>query len=147
MYLYRKPSYSLSSFYPNLFKRIKLLILKFPTPVHTTRGIILHSMMEKSRALLALTNPYGVALTIRLSSTSALPQPVIKKQRKSKQKWGGITRDPYKTFQKRKDNERSYQQSKIPLKSEERSLREMDYPLNLQSIGKYYVFLMACKLT
>ncbi len=66
----------------------------------------------------------------RLSSTSTATK------KKSKQKWGGITRDPYKTFQKRADMKRMYDQAKIPLKSEERSIRDLDYPLNIDSLGR-----------
>ena len=71
-------------------------------------------------------------LLVRSASVSAaLPR------RRSKQKWGGITRDPYKTFQRRKEGARQNKQSKTPLVSDERNIQQMDYPLNLQSLGKF----------
>lgn len=90
-------------------------------------------------ALSTLSSRQGTAL-----STLSFLQPVrltsnLASRKKSKQKWGGITRDPYKTFQKRADHKRMYEQMKIPLKSEERSLREMDYPINFDSLGAFYI--------
>ena len=52
-----------------------------------------------------------------------------------KQKWGGITRDPYKTLQKKLQRKSAERHTKIPLKSEERALRDMQYPLNLTTLG------------
>ena len=83
----------------------------------------------------------------RLSVTSANSSvPILLIPRRGgKQKWGGITRDPYKTFQKRLDRQRIYEQSKVPLKSEERALRDMDYPLNFQSLGGFFFsFMYVC---
>jgi hypothetical protein len=57
-------------------------------------------------------------------------------RRGAKQKWGGITRDPYKTFQKKLQRKVAARHQKIPLKSEERAVREMQYPLNINTLGQ-----------
>ena len=57
--------------------------------------------------------------------------------RGSKQKWGGITRDPYKTFQHKLNRKQQENHGKLPLKSEERAQRDLLYPLNVQSLGVY----------
>lgn len=63
------------------------------------------------------------------------PGLVFVPHRGAKQKWGGITRDPYKTFQKKLDRQTFQKNVKIPLKSEERAQKELLYPLNLNSLG------------
>lgn len=57
-------------------------------------------------------------------------------RRGGKQKWGGITRDPFKTFQKKLERKNTQMMGKMPLKSEERALRDLHYPLNFQSLGE-----------
>lgn len=59
-------------------------------------------------------------------------------RRGAKQKWGGITRDPFKSLQKKLQRKVTERHTKIPLKSEERAIREMHYPLNITSLGNYY---------
>ena len=57
--------------------------------------------------------------------------------RGGKTKFGEITRDPFKTFQKKLYKQQQYKHAKTPLVSEERAQMKMEFPLNIQSVGRY----------
>lgn len=82
--------------------------------------------------------------TLQLNGRGFLPQlrpeaaaVLIIQTRGSKKKFGGITRDPFKTFQQKLHKQQQYKHAKAPLVSDERAQMKMDFPLNIQSLGRY----------
>ena len=57
--------------------------------------------------------------------------------RGKKQKFGGITRDPFKTFQKKLMKQQRKTHSLKPIMSEERAQMELAQKPNLSSLGTY----------
>ncbi len=55
--------------------------------------------------------------------------------RGAKQKFGGLTRDPYRTLKKKLVLEKSHKVSKVPLMSSERRDNIMEFPINRTSAG------------
>ena len=82
--------------------------------------------------------------TLQFSGRGFLPQlrpeaatVLVIQTRGGKTKFGEITRDPFKTFQQKLNKQQQYKHAKTPLVSEERAQMKMDFPLNLQSLGRY----------
>lgn len=82
--------------------------------------------------------------TLQFNGRGFLPQlrpeaaaVLIIQTRGRKKKFGGITRDPFKTFQQKLHKQQQYKHAKAPLVSDERAQMKMDFPLNLQSLGRY----------
>ncbi len=55
--------------------------------------------------------------------------------RGAKQKFGGLTRDPFRTLKKKLVLEKSHKVSKVPLMSSERRDNIMEFPINRTSAG------------
>lgn len=68
----------------------------------------------------------------RLASVSEAP--ILARGKKS-MKFGGFTRDPFKTFQNKLARMEAQKTAKTPLMSKERWERSLIYPLNVQSLG------------
>ena len=91
-------------------------------------------------------NVAEVALkTLQFNGRGFLPQlrpeaaaVLVIQTRGGKTKFGEITRDPFKTFQQKLNKQQHYKHAKAPLVSEERVQMQMDFPINLQSLGRYY---------
>lgn len=92
--------------------------------------------------MIRLELPLNMAL--RPSLASALPTllrlttpaPTLVQSRGKKQKFGGITRDPFKTFQKKLLRQQERRHAKIPLKSEERRQKDMLMPISMTSLSE-----------
>ena len=70
-------------------------------------------------------------------SLQHLPSSVCVLQvRGAKKKFGGITRDPYRTLKKKLVQEKARKVSKVPLVSSERREKMVEYPMNRTSSGK-----------
>lgn len=54
----------------------------------------------------------------------------------AKQRFGGFTRDPFKTFQKKLARSQQRKHAKQPLESDERSQQNLQLPVNVQSLGE-----------
>lgn len=61
----------------------------------------------------------------------------------SKLKWGGHgASDPYRKKRTKQKNVRgNSKMERLPLKSEERAMRDLIYPINFQSLSNFYLFI------
>ncbi len=84
----------------------------------------------------ALRHPL-LATVIPALLRPAVAAPGYVQSRGKKQKFGGITRDPFKSFQQKLARQQQRKHAKIPLKSEERRQKEMLMPINMTSLSGY----------
>ena len=78
----------------------------------------------------SLTGQYGEGCGSTSAAAAFIPA------RGKKQDFGGFTRDPFKTFQKKLAKQQARRDEKYPLMSKERKQRNLLYPLNIQSLGR-----------
>lgn len=64
------------------------------------------------------------------------PNASVLQVRGAKQKFGGITRDPYRTLKKKLVLQKAQKVSKVPLMSSERRDKTVEFPINRTSSGE-----------
>ena len=94
-------------------------------------NIAMFSFRLEATLCRALPPSRGMVPLLRTTAAAVLIQ-----ARGKKQKFGGITRDPFKTFQKKLQRQGAQRHAKVPLKSEERGTIEMSLPINVASLGE-----------
>lgn len=80
-----------------------------------------------TRRVLSLRSPYCLYVVVRGASQF----------KKSPSPWGSITRDPYLHLKEKIRKLEGEKTGKVPLRSEERAIKEMDFPMFVDSLGKY----------
>ena len=97
----------------------------------------LYSGMEvvtKAELFLRLYSPVATRV---LSTVGRIPSPLVSVQvRGKKQKFGGATRDPFKSLQRKLARQQQMKHAKVPLMSEERAQSTRLAPITITSIGE-----------
>ena len=91
-------------------------------------------MLSKAELILRLYSPNNGVLSL----LRKMPTPLVCTQvRGKKQKFGGATRDPFKSLQRKLLRSQERKHAKVPLMSEERSQIRRLVPINATSLGIY----------
>ena len=72
-------------------------------------------------------SPYGLWVFVREASQF----------KKSPSPWGSVTRDPHLHLKEKIRKLEGQKTGKVPLRSEERAMKEMDFPLFVDSLGEH----------
>ena len=108
----------------------------------------LYSGMEvvtKAELFLRLYSPVATRV---LSTVGRIPSPLVSIQvRGKKQKFGGATRDPFKSLQRKLARQQQMKHAKVPLMSEERAQSTRLAPITITSIGEGLPGYECCRMS
>lgn len=97
-----------------------------------------HQLMVRTGLLVTVFSRHDIVIRCCTPSVALVPA------RGKKQKFGGFTRDPFKTFQKKLAKKEAQRTEKVPLMSRERGERMLQYPYTVTSLGTCYISLVIC---